>query len=71
MTRLLFVALALLLSQQSVGAQLSYSQGQNVSPGYEGWEQNEDGSFGRGRYGRHVGITALCALAYSAPPIQN
>ena len=45
MTRLLFVALALLLSQQSVGAQLSYSQGQNVSPGYEGWEQNEDGSF--------------------------
>ena len=26
--------------------------------------QNSDGSFGRGRYGRHVGITALCALAF-------
>lgn len=26
------------------GAQ-SYSRGQNVSPGYEGWEQNPDGSF--------------------------
>jgi hypothetical protein len=29
-------------------------------------QQNSDGSFGRGRYGRHVGITALCALAYMA-----
>lgn len=28
--------------------------------------QNGDGSFGRGRYGRHVGITALCALAFMA-----
>ncbi len=28
--------------------------------------QNEDGSFGRGRYGRHVGITGLCALAFMA-----
>ena len=27
-------------------------------------QQNNDGSFGRGRYGKHVGITALCALAY-------
>ncbi len=27
-------------------------------------QQNRDGSFGRGRYGRHVGITALCALAF-------
>ncbi len=27
-------------------------------------QQNSDGSFGRGRYGRHVGITALCALAF-------
>jgi len=27
-------------------------------------QQNGDGSFGRGRYGRHVGITALAALAY-------
>ena len=26
--------------------------------------QNSDGSFGRGRYGRHVGITSLCALAF-------
>lgn len=29
-------------------------------------QQNTDGSFGRGRYGKHVGITALCALAYMA-----
>ena len=28
--------------------------------------QNSDGSFGRGRYGKHVGITALCAIAYMA-----
>lgn len=27
-------------------------------------QQNTDGSFGHGRYGRHVGITALCALAF-------
>ena len=26
-------------------AQESYSRGQNVSPAYEGWEENEDGSF--------------------------
>ncbi len=45
MRRLLLAALILLLSHQSVGAQLSYSRGQNISPGYEGWEQNEDGSF--------------------------
>jgi hypothetical protein len=43
--RLFFAALILLLSHQNVGAQLSYSMGQNISPGYEGWEQNEDGSF--------------------------
>jgi len=43
--RLLLAALTVLLSHQGVGAQLSYSSGQNVSPGYEGWEQNEDGSF--------------------------
>ncbi len=42
---LLLAALTVLLSHQSIGAQLSYSRGQNVSPGYEGWEQNEDGSF--------------------------
>jgi hypothetical protein len=29
-------------------------------------QQNPDGSFGRGRYGKHVGITALCALAFMA-----
>ncbi len=29
-------------------------------------QQNDDGSFGRGRYGKHVGITALAALAYMA-----
>lgn len=28
--------------------------------------QNSDGSFGRGRYGRHVGIAAICALAFMA-----
>ena len=27
-------------------------------------QQNADGSFGRGRYARHVGITALAALAF-------
>ncbi len=45
MKRLLLATLILLLSHQSVGAQLSYTKGQNVSPGYEGWELNEDGSF--------------------------
>jgi hypothetical protein len=40
------VALGVVLSWQSTGAQsLSYSRGQNVSPAYEGWEQNPDGSF--------------------------
>lgn len=29
-------------------------------------QQNSDGSFGRGQYGRHVGITALCGLAFMA-----
>ncbi len=28
--------------------------------------QNADGSFGRGRYGRHVGIASLCAIAFMA-----
>ena len=45
MKRSFLAALILLLSNQSLGAQLSYTKGQNVSPGYEGWEQNEDGSF--------------------------
>ncbi len=29
-------------------------------------QQNSDGSFGRGRYGRNVGITALAAIAFMA-----
>ena len=41
----LFVVLALSLTHQVVSAQLSYSKGQNVSPAFEGWEQNPDGSF--------------------------
>ncbi|MBM4006093.1 MAG: terpene cyclase/mutase family protein [Planctomycetes bacterium] len=28
--------------------------------------QNDDGSFGRGRFAKHVGITALCGLAFMA-----
>src|SRR5579871_1254668 len=40
---LLFAA-GLLLSSPA-RAQLSYAKGQNVSPAYEGWEQNPDGSF--------------------------
>jgi hypothetical protein len=42
--RLLLVALALLLSGQRTDAQ-SYSKGQSISPAFEGWEQNPDGSF--------------------------
>ncbi len=45
MRRFFLAALITLLTQQGVDAQLSYSRGQNVAPGYEGWEQNEDGSF--------------------------
>jgi hypothetical protein len=44
----LLTGLALLLLPQGFGASLdaqSYSRGQNVSPAYEGWEQNADGSF--------------------------
>ena len=39
---------------------------QTVSRGfvYLKIHQNSDGSFGRGRYDRHVGITALCAMAF-------
>jgi len=29
-------------------------------------QQNEDGSFGLGRYGRNVGIASICALAFMA-----
>jgi len=41
----LFVVLALSMSPPGADAQLSYSKGQNVSPAFEGWEQNNDGSF--------------------------
>lgn len=34
-----------LLASFCAHAQLSYSSGQNVSPAYEGWERNDDGSF--------------------------
>ena len=33
---------------------------------YLATEQNDDGSFGRGRYGRNAGIASLCALAFMA-----
>lgn len=37
--------LALLMVQETAVAQLSYQRGQNVSPAFEGWEANEDGTF--------------------------
>ncbi len=40
-----FAALALLLTSQQGNAQLAYQTGQNVSPAYEGWIPNDDGSF--------------------------
>ena len=43
--RLACVALAVLVAGQEAEAQLSYHHGQNVSPAFEGWEANEDGSF--------------------------
>ena len=44
--RRLLVALAIVLTGQWIVAQsLSYSRGQNVSPAFEGWEENADGSF--------------------------
>jgi len=36
---------ALLACGASEGAQQSFATGQNIAPAYEGWEQNEDGSF--------------------------
>ena len=42
--RLALVAAAVLLIGPGASAQLSYSSGQSVSPAYEGWQQNEDGS---------------------------
>jgi len=40
-----FVAFAVLVACQQANAQLTYQDGQNVSPAYEGWEENDDGSF--------------------------
>jgi hypothetical protein len=46
MTRLVFaVVLAGLASQTASTQMLTYSRGQNVSPAFEGWETNADGSF--------------------------
>ena len=43
--RVMGVVLASLMLCQTVGAQtLSYTSGQNISPGYEGWEEDADGS---------------------------
>ena len=39
------ITLTILLTPPSVAAQrLTYSSGQNVSPAYEGWEEDVDGS---------------------------
>ena len=44
--RVLCIALAVALGCQMIAAQsLSYSRGQNVSPAFEGWEENPDGTF--------------------------
>src|SRR3954465_5154555 len=43
--RALLSAFALVLAPALAGAQsLSYNSGQNVAPGYEGWEEDADGS---------------------------
>jgi hypothetical protein len=39
------VALAVLVTSQEANAQRSYQVGQYVSPAFEGWEENDDGSF--------------------------
>jgi hypothetical protein len=44
--RALLVVVAVVLASSWMGAQsLSYSSGQNVSPAFEGWEENADGTF--------------------------
>lgn len=44
--RLLLAALTVVLAYQTAGTQmLSYMSGQTVSPAFEGWEKNDDGSF--------------------------
>src|SRR5579862_9710971 len=45
MTRRFYLAGALFCACLPLGAQLSYSSGQPLSPAYEGWEKNADGSF--------------------------
>src|SRR5436190_20640503 len=46
MKRFAFAALIVGLAYQTASTQmLSYSRGQNVSPAFEGWEKNDDGSF--------------------------
>lgn len=42
---LTLIALLTLAAHQPSSAQETYSKGQNISPAYEGWEQNPDGSF--------------------------
>jgi len=44
LVRVGIVALAVMGTHQGADAQLSYQQGQNVSPAFEGWEANDDGS---------------------------
>ncbi len=44
MKQLALIAIAV-LTIRTASAQLSYSKGQTVSPAYEGWEKNDDGSF--------------------------
>ena len=41
----LVAALAAVVVWQARGDAQSYSSGQNISPAFEGWEENEDGSF--------------------------
>ncbi len=43
--KMMAVALTVLIVPESVDAQLSYQRGQNVSPAYEGWLENDDGSY--------------------------
>ena len=46
MKRIVFSAVIVVLAYQTASTQmLSYSRGQNVSPAFEGWEKNDDGSF--------------------------
>jgi hypothetical protein len=42
---LLVVGLVLLLAPAEADAQLTYSRGQSVSPAFEGWWQNDDGTY--------------------------